>query len=120
VQAEIRAFGVVETKVLAAYNSAVKRAQTEHLPDGQLADLIASNVLPDWAAQRAKLAGLKGIQGPPQRAVALLVQYMEARQQAWELLVAALRQHNTAGVRNAMEKQREAEALVRQMNPAKH
>jgi rhomboid protease GluP len=120
VQAEVRAFGLVETKVLAAYNSAVKRAQTERLPDGQLADLIASNVLPDWAAQRAKLAGLKGIQGPPQRAVALLVQYMEARQQAWELLVAALRQHNTAGVRNAMEKQREAEALVRQMNPAKH
>lgn len=111
-QAQIKTFADVEKKILAAYNADLGRARTEHMRDEQLADLVEKDVIPGWAAEHARLAGLKALTGPPQHVLEALLEYMGARQEAWSMLAQALRVHNVAGVRLAMEKQREAEASV--------
>jgi rhomboid protease GluP len=118
-QAEIRAFAAVERKTLTAYNADLGRMRAEHLRDEQMADLIEKDVIPGWAAERQKLARLKGLKGPPERVLPVLLAYMDARQQAWALLVQSLRQHDIAGVRLAMQKQREAQQVLLKMKPAK-
>lgn len=120
VQAEMALFTTVEKNAVDTYNATVRRAQMEHLRDPQVADLIEKNVLPGWAAEHDRLARLKGLTGPPQRVVSRLLKYMEMRQQSWQMLVQSLRQHDIAGVRRAMQMQREAEQAARQAIPQNH
>ena len=119
VQAELKTFAAVESKTLAVYKADLNRVRQEHLRDEQLADLMEKDVIPGWAAEHDRLARLKGLKGPPQRVLPILVQYMAARQRSWSMLAQALRQHNLAGVRQAMQKQREAELLVTKLKPPK-
>lgn len=111
-QAEVRRFSVMEKNVLTTYNADLVRARQQHLRDDQLADLVAKDVLPAWTAEHDRLAQLKGLKGPSEHLLSALVDYMEARQQAWTMLVTALRQHDIPGVRMAMLKQHEAEVAV--------
>jgi rhomboid protease GluP len=118
-QAEMQTFGAVEKSTLATYNAAVKRAQLEHLRDEQLADLIEKS-MPDWVREHDRLAALKGLPAPMQRVVSQLLQYMEARRQSWTMMAQALRKRDIDGVRKAMQRQREAEQLARQVGQANH
>ncbi|MGO4881397.1 MAG: rhomboid family intramembrane serine protease [Bryobacteraceae bacterium] len=119
-RADLKAFADVERKAVSAYNADLRLAHTQHLGDEKLADMIEKDVLPGWVAEHDKLARLKGLPDATQRVVSVLVEYMDERRQAWSLLVNALRQHDFNGVRQAMQKQHEAEQLVKTKLPASH
>jgi rhomboid protease GluP len=111
-QAEIITFGVVEKSVLSSFNGAIKQAQMEHWKDGQMADEVEKHVIPPWATEHVRFTRFKSVTGPPQRVISAVLQYMEARQQAWSLLVLGLRQHNVVLVQRAMQLQREAKLSI--------
>jgi rhomboid protease GluP len=112
---EIRKFATVETKTLAAYRTVFNRARTQKLRDDQLADLVERELVAPWAAAHESLVKLTRQQLPFQQKqiVTRLVQYVEARQQGWSMLVQGLRKHDLQMVRQANEKQLEAERLAK-------
>lgn len=118
-QAELKKFGDMEKSTLGVYNADLTRARSEHLRDEQLADMVEKDVLPPWSAERVRLGKVKGLRGPSENVLIVLLQYMDGRQQAWSLLAQGLRQHNLGAIRLAMQKQHDAEVLVSRLKQTK-
>lgn len=113
--AEIKSFGAVESKTLAAYRGAVEQARSKKLNNAKLADLIEKDVLPDWEAEHRRLAALKGLPPAMRNVVSRLLPYMEARQQGWSLVVKGLRANDLNAIKAGSAKELEAEQLARTM-----
>jgi rhomboid protease GluP len=113
--AEINSFGAVERKALATYNAAMAQGQSKKLSDDKVADLIQKDVLPDWEAERGKLAAMKGLPPAAQGFLSAVLNYMDARQQGWSLLVQGLRTHDSAVAQAGFAKEQSADALARAM-----
>jgi rhomboid protease GluP len=109
-------FQTVEKKALETYNSAVSRAQRQELNDAAFADFIDREVLPPWRDSRERLAALKQIPAPLQSQIASILEYMRLRQEAWELVVQALREDNDDKARQAAEKQKLADAAAQRIS----
>jgi hypothetical protein len=84
-------FGVfteaMEKRTLATYNSGLAKVRPGQLLTEQLADLLDTEIIPDWVNEQKKLAALKGLPERQRRTVSLLLQYSEDRREAWSLLV---------------------------------
>ena len=119
-RAKLQTFAAVEKKALAAFSAALSRVRTEKLSDDQLADLVEKDVIPNWITEHNELAGVKGLPEQSQSMVSRLLKYMEARQQAWSLLVGGLRKHDLNTVKQANAKQHEADLLAKQIGGGTH
>ena len=119
-QAELGRFVDVESKTLAAYRAALIRGQTEKLRNEDLADLVDRNVIPNWAAEHNRLAQLHNLPDKAKVVVSRVLSYMEARQQAWSMLVAGLRQHNNNTIRQAYAMQHAADVMARQVGSGRN
>ncbi len=111
--AEIKSFAAVESKVLATYRAALEQARSKKLSDDEVADLIQKDVLPDWEAERRRLAALKGLPPTAQGLLSALLNYMDVRQQGWSLLVQGLRTRDITATEAGAAKEQNADMLAR-------
>jgi rhomboid protease GluP len=114
-RSELQRFASVETQTLTAYNAILNRTRTDRLRDEQFADLVEKNILPKWNAERDSLAKLTGLPAKQKSVVSLLLNYMDARRDAWTVLVRGLRQHDLNAVKQAFAKQQEADGMAKKM-----
>lgn len=114
-QAELAKMSAVEKKSLDAYRNAFARAKSEKMPDEQFAKLVEHDVIAPWSAEHDALTKLSTQRLPTRQKELLskLIRYMEVRQQGWTLLVKGVRTNDSALIQQAVQKQREAEAVVK-------
>jgi rhomboid protease GluP len=87
-------FEEVQHRVLTLDREGRQRVQNKELTEDKFADLIEKDILPPW---RDALHRLTEIQQPPpryQQAFPVLVEYLRAHEQSWDLLVRAIRAKN--------------------------
>jgi hypothetical protein len=112
---EIQKFAAIEKKTLDTFKDTLNSARKEKLPDHLVADELEKSVIPEWVQEHDALSQLKGLPQRQQRLVSSLVQYMEARQQAWLMMVQGLRQNDMELIRQSTGKMREADNLAKNL-----
>jgi rhomboid protease GluP len=115
VQSELERFEAVEKEALDVYNRAVEKAQRQELSDAAFGDLLEREVLPEWREAQERLSALKQIPPPLQRHVASILEYMQLREEAWALLLQALREGSQQKAQQAAEKQARADAAAKRI-----
>lgn len=106
----LMAFSATEEKVLARWNELVKDAQAGKLEDAKFADIIDTELLPPWRA--AHDAYRKDASGPM---VSDMLEYLEARQEGWEIIVKGLRANDSEIATQGMARFSEADAVIARM-----
>jgi rhomboid protease GluP len=115
VQGELTAFEGVEKQALEKYNAAVQKAQRQELPDAAVADILEREVLPPWRAARERLSAVQPVPPALQNHVTAVLEYMRLRQESWEVFDEALREGSQQKARQAMEKQKLADAAAQRI-----
>jgi rhomboid protease GluP len=112
--AEYRRLGEVEEKAIDVYNSSLKQWKAGQISDQQYADILEDKILPPWRAERQAMEKLKV--SPDQVARhKLLVEYVNAREQGWELTAEGLVDHDADKLKQGAEKKAEAERIAGQL-----
>jgi rhomboid protease GluP len=115
VEATLQHFASLDTTTLETFNRAITQLQQGKVTEAEVARILEQEMLPPWRAQREALQRLATLSRLPTRQhqlVATFVEYMTARQEGWELLQAGLRQQDPRVLKNANEKQRQAEEVL--------
>jgi hypothetical protein len=119
VEAVLQRFVSLDTTTLATFNSAITQFQQGKSTEADLLRTLEQDVLPPWRAQRDTLLRLTGLRQLPrrqQRLVAVLAEYMTARQEGWELLHEGLRQNDQRALKSAHDKQHQADQVLKQLD----
>jgi hypothetical protein len=109
---EVDRFSAVETRLLSVFNTSVDKWKAGQLSAEDFAQILERQVLPDWAVQREALQKLRHLSQQQQQFATTLINYIMARAEACSLLIRAARADDAAIVRNANEKQAEADRLA--------
>lgn len=107
------AFGPVESQVLDRWNALVKEAQAGTLEDDKLADVIENELLPAWRKAHADFE--RDGEGPLR---ADMLEYIEAREEGWEIIAKGLRAGDEAMAGRGMARFSEADAAIARMKLA--
>lgn len=113
---ELQKLQALEKKTLATFNGALQEVGSGKLRQSALADSIEKDVLPDWVREKDTLAKLiPRLRGKQHEVVTTLVQYMDARQQGWTMLVQGTRSNRVDLIRQGTLKQVEAVAVLKKL-----
>jgi membrane associated rhomboid family serine protease len=93
-QGELLAFDRVEKKAIDTYNAMLIRTTKGEASEAELATVLERDVLPDWRVATKHFSTLTGLPAVQQPLVAMLVDYLQARQKSWELLVESIREND--------------------------
>lgn len=119
VEAALQRFASLDVAILTTFNRAISQFQQDQRSEAVLVRTLAQDVLPPWRAQREALRRLHDI---PQlsrrqkRLIAAIVAYMTTRQEGWELLQEALQRNDGRLIRQAQDKQRQADQMRAQFS----
>jgi rhomboid protease GluP len=116
VHGEMGRFSEVEERLLTAYNSLVQKAEKGEVTEEALADEVQRNILPEWHAAGERIAGMKNVIPEQKQFVAKMTEYIKAREDAWTLLVEAVRDQDVKKGAQSREKWASAEGIVRELN----
>ncbi len=111
-QAALEELAQVERRLLSQLDEARKRNAT----DEEVSILIESEVQPAWRRMGRKLEGLKGLPDRLQKRIDGLIQFIALRDESWTLMVQAERQGQPSLFEEALEKEREAQSLIRSIS----
>ena len=106
-------FAPIETKLLTRWNELVKEAQSGTLQDDKLADAIETELIPPW--HKAHSDYERDAEGPLR---ADMLDYMQAREDGWAMIVKGLRAHDNEIAKQGMARFAEADAIVARMKLA--
>jgi hypothetical protein len=109
-------FPAVEKHALDTPNAAVDLRNEGRLSDLEFAERIDREVLPPWRAFRGRLGELPGAPPGLEKAYPSFLEYLQARQESWELTEKALRTGDPQLAEAAFQKNARAEQLVRELN----
>ena len=112
-EGEIRDFAKVEAKVIKTYNDLVKRAKKNDMTDAKFAEGLEHDILPPWNASRARLADLTGLTKQQEQKRDGLLEYMDARLNAWTLFDEGLRTGNKDKIEAYQAADRKADGLLK-------
>lgn len=115
---EIKRMSQMEDKALALYNSAIGQWKADQLTDLHFTQIIERQVLPPWRAERESLAKMKRLSGDQVQLAHSLIEYMQAREEAWGLLVNGVRANDAVKLQQANQKGREADSLADKLGAA--
>jgi len=101
-----------EDASLKLYNASLEKWKEHKLSDREFADLTDQQILPEWRKQRDAVRNLQHLPAGQQKLVASLLKYMNAREEAWALLLEGLREGDQAKLGRSLAKNREADQLV--------
>lgn len=112
--AEYRRLAAVEEKAIELYNSSTKQWETGKITDGQFADILEKQILPPWRTEREAMEKLKVSREQAARQQ-LLVEYLNDREESWQLTVDGFRTHNAEKLKQGAGKRAEAERVAAQL-----
>lgn len=101
---------------MAAYNSAVDVLKAGRLTDAEFAKVLEDTVLPEWIAGRQRMEALENVHVRNRTTWTRLLEYMQARESAWSLLVQGSRHQDTKLLHQATEELQRAENLAKRLN----
>ena len=119
VESRLQQFAKLDTTTLTTFQHAITALQQQKTTEAEVRRLIVQEMLPPWKAQREQLQRLatRATLAPRQHTlVTIVLQYMQARQEGWELLYDGLRTKNARTLKQAQDKQHQADALLKQHN----
>jgi rhomboid protease GluP len=116
VPGELSRFAKVEERVLAIYNSLIQKVENRAITEAEFADAVQRQVLPDWHAAGKRIVGMKKVFPEQKWVVSKMTEYIKAREDAWTLLVEAIREQDAKKAEQSKEKSTLAEGIVRQLN----
>jgi rhomboid protease GluP len=108
-QAEVKRMADMETRTLALFNSSLQKWKGDQLTNDQFLQILNSQVVPQWHAERVALGNLHRLSNEQSRLAASLVQYMDTRESSWQLLAEGVRTDNVAKIKEANAKEEEAD-----------
>ena len=111
----VQRMGEVEKQVMNTYRQAMLQYMGKGMDGAAFADVVEKQVLPPWNAQRRSLSSLERLNDKQQRLIGILVQYMDARTDAWTILLGGLRENNAAKVREGLAAQAKAARYVQEL-----
>jgi len=113
--AEYRRMAVIEDMAIDLFNSSNKQWKADQLTDQQYTDIIENKILPPWRAERQAVASLKAL--PPDQATQahLLLDYMTAREEGWQLLIDGIRANDQDKVKQGIKRNDDADQLATQI-----
>jgi rhomboid protease GluP len=111
---EMTKFDPLETASLKLFNESLESLKADKMTDAQFADVIEKKLLPPWNAERDRLAKLHLTEHQAEFNK-MLVSYMSLRGEGWSLMAKGAAANDRALVKNANEKQTQAEAVIAQM-----
>lgn len=88
---ELEQFAQLERRVLDSYLAASNKVMRGEMQEAAYVDLMLREILPEWRAQRARLATYSDAPGDLGTHITQMVAYMQLRERAWEEFVAASR-----------------------------
>jgi hypothetical protein len=107
----------VQDRVFDEYHRLKELRQIDRLSDEQLADGIATRVLPPWQTERQRLESLS-LRNPRTEAFRQqLLKSLTLREERWELEIRALRTNDPALHRQAEHRRHAANAIIRRLEP---
>jgi rhomboid protease GluP len=113
--AEYKHLGSIEENDIQLFNTSLKQWKAHQITDEQYSDILENQILPPWRAEREALEKLK----IPDHQIAarnqLLVLYMTYREQGWQLNVDGLRNNDKDKIRQAVQKEAQAENVIAQL-----
>jgi rhomboid protease GluP len=111
-QAELEAMIKVESRVLNAYNDAVKKSLASELSNDGFAEILEKDVLPPWHEFASHFAKIEGLPAEQRKVADAVGAYLAAREEAWRMLADGLRWNNQKTVEDAINMQRNAVETV--------
>jgi len=109
-------FAGIHGKVFDIYTPAAIRRDHGEITDDELADIVESDVLPPWRDMRQQLDETPLPSGRREQRAIVRRDYVKAREEHWEALVAYLREPNAASITEFDRKSAAADALLRKLN----
>jgi rhomboid protease GluP len=119
IETQYRRFVEMQSRVLDTANSLADRLQRGAISEADMADALARDVIPPWAECREQFEKMLDLPYVDQPALALLVEYMNRREESWRLEVEGIREKNPAKLKLADEKSAQADALAEEMTRKK-
>ena len=107
----LAAFGTGEGPLLERWNQLVTEAQAGRIADEDLAAAIEKELLPPWR----KLEQDYGRDSDGDEMRPLVLDYLRARREGWEIIVEGLRAHDTAKVTAGMARFKEGDSAIERM-----
>lgn len=109
----VQNLSAVESVVLDRWNTAVGKIKSGELSDAAAADLIEKDLLPPWRDARAAFErDGKG------KLRDVMIRYLHAREEGWEVIAQGLRAGEEATVMRGMKRFNEADAMVEEIKAA--
>ena len=103
----------MEEKSIDLFNSSSQKWKAHQLSDAQYADIVEKQILPKWIAERDALNRLQHIPAAQTKLKSSLLQYMDTRQESWELLVDGLRTSDQTKITQSYVKGQTADRLAK-------
>ena len=105
-------FSTGEGPIIDRFNQLVGEVQAGTIDDDRLAAAIEGEILPAWRALEA--AYREDSEGDEMRP--LMLEYLRARREGWEMMVAGLRAGDEARVAAGVERVKEGDAVLKKLN----
>jgi membrane associated rhomboid family serine protease len=103
----------------AEFNVAIREMKAHNITDEAFADQVESKILPEWRTMEDRLKSAKGMPEAQGRLVAALLRSAASREEAFQLVAEGIRKNDVALVKQANEKQHEADALLEPLKSPK-
>jgi len=106
----------MEEKSIDLFNSSSEKWKAHQLSDAQYADIVEKQILPKWIAERDALNKLQQIPPGQAKLKTSLLQYMDTRQESWQLLVDGLRTSDESKITQSNVKGQTADRLAKRIS----
>lgn len=116
VLARLSDFSTTERSVLDKLGTAWQRWENGRITEDEFAGVVEVDVLPPWREARQELDGLNNVQSNQEHVLLKLRKYVQAREEAWEALLAYLRNPSEERMREYVRKNATADALLKDLN----
>jgi hypothetical protein len=107
-QAHLKRFDTLERTITAKVNDAIRQYGAGKIKAADFTDTMERRVLSDWTAEHDVLAKLQKLPSRQSRVIAMVVQYMELRRDAWLALATGIRDQKLDKMKEAADKGRQA------------
>lgn len=105
-------FGTGEAPLLDRWNQLVGEAQAGTIDDEKLATAIESELLPAWR----KLEQVYERDSDGEELRPIVLDYLRARREGWEIILSGLRAHDEEKVKAGMARFKDGDAAIERMN----
>ncbi len=97
------------------FNRTLEQVRAERLSDADLLRLLKTDILPRWRAARTRLQQLKRLPEKMNRELLLIVRYMNAQEDCWQLIIQGVEEDRMDRLQESRGKQDEADRLEVQL-----